>query len=135
MGDNSPLKRSRLIAVIAAAAALAALLIYRLRGPEGAEGSPSRELTAGAASVDSASLLSPSAPRVSAPQAAAAASEAASVSKPPGEIEPPGHKGGDYPVDLEQLRAKMLNNLYFVLGAPTDDPAALERRAAEERRY
>jgi hypothetical protein len=48
---------------------------------------------------------------------------------------PPSGDGGAYPVDLEHLRALLPDNLYFRLGAPTDDPALLQERADEERRW
>jgi hypothetical protein len=38
-----------------------------------------------------------------------------------------------YPVDLEGLRARLPNNLYWVLGAPTDDPDTLRQRAERAR--
>jgi hypothetical protein len=37
-----------------------------------------------------------------------------------------------YPVDLDALRARLPDNLYWQLGAPTDDPAVLARRAEIE---
>jgi hypothetical protein len=38
-------------------------------------------------------------------------------------------------VDLDAVRRKMPDNLYFELSAPTKDEAVLERRAAERQRW
>jgi hypothetical protein len=38
------------------------------------------------------------------------------------------------PVDLDTWRAKLPNNRYWELGAPTSDPAVLKRRAEREQR-
>jgi len=48
---------------------------------------------------------------------------------------PPDGEESKYPVDLEHLRSLLPDNLYFRLGAPTDDPAALQARAEEERHW
>lgn len=39
-----------------------------------------------------------------------------------------------YPVDLDDLRARIPNNLYWQLGAPTDDPEVAKMRAARAER-
>jgi hypothetical protein len=39
-----------------------------------------------------------------------------------------------YPVDLDQLRARLPDNAYWQLGAPTEDPEALRERAEHARR-
>lgn len=43
--------------------------------------------------------------------------------------------GNEYPVDLERLRTRLPDNLYWQLGAPTQDPQALQKRAEEEQRW
>ncbi|WP_437832658.1 hypothetical protein [Sorangium sp. So ce1153] len=43
--------------------------------------------------------------------------------------------GSGYPVDLERLRAQLPDNLYWQLGAPTDDPRELQARADEQERW
>lgn len=43
--------------------------------------------------------------------------------------------GRGYPVDLERLRAQLPDNLYWQLGAPTDDPRELQERAEEQKRW
>jgi hypothetical protein len=54
----------------------------------------------------------------------------------PGEAADPGDESGnEYPVDLERLRARIPDNLYWRLGAPTKDPQVLQARAAEEQRW
>lgn len=40
-----------------------------------------------------------------------------------------------HPVDLQVIRAKLPDNLYWRMGAPTRDPAELERRESESRRW
>ncbi|WP_248913842.1 hypothetical protein [Polyangium aurulentum] len=71
----------------------------------------------------------PPAPRGPVGDDAGAAPEAQASAAPPSGDE------ARYPVDLEHLRALLPDNLYFRLGAPTDDPATLQARAEEERRW
>lgn len=40
-----------------------------------------------------------------------------------------------YPVDLDALRERLPDNLYWRMGAPTDDPDLLRQRAAERDRW
>lgn len=47
----------------------------------------------------------------------------------PSESDPIGSAGA-YPVNLEALRARLPNNRYWTLGAPTSDPAIAKARAA-----
>lgn len=49
--------------------------------------------------------------------------------------DPGDETGNEYPVDLERLRARIPDNLYWRLGAPTKDPQALAARAEEEKRW
>jgi hypothetical protein len=51
------------------------------------------------------------------------------------EIDPGDESGNEYPVDLERLRARIPDNLYWILGAPTQDPQALRTRAQEQQRW
>lgn len=48
---------------------------------------------------------------------------------------PPGFdpRRGEYPVKLDALRARMPDNLYWRVAAPTNDPELLAARAARER--
>lgn len=122
--------RSRRVTVIAvsAVAALVLLLISRaaLRGSGGSES------------------------RTNAREEVPAAALPLALGAPLGVTEPSGQDAGagfaplpmadaeilsnPYPMDLERLRARLPNNLYWELGAPTADPAVLQRRAEEERR-
>ena len=51
------------------------------------------------------------------------------------EADPGDESGNEYPVDLERLRARIPNNLYWLMGAPTKDPGALQARAEAEQRW
>jgi hypothetical protein len=51
------------------------------------------------------------------------------------EGEPSALDRAAYPVDLERLREKLPDNLYFRLGAPTEDTDILAAREEEERRW
>ncbi|WP_156338362.1 hypothetical protein [Chondromyces crocatus] len=59
------------------------------------------------------------------------ATEGAPGAPPAGEIT----TDGEYPVDLAALRTRMPDNLYWLLGAPTEDPAVLQQRSEEEVRW
>ncbi|XXF79955.1 hypothetical protein P2318_09455 [Myxococcaceae bacterium GXIMD 01537] len=48
---------------------------------------------------------------------------------------PPDEAPAQYPVDLESLRARIPDNLYWKLGAPTKDEAEERRRAEDEARW
>jgi hypothetical protein len=84
------------------------------------------------------------APAVAAPHAAGAparpsldsqardAGEDVSITRPPPGLASAG--APDDPVDLNRLRARLPDNLYWTLGAPTDDPAVLAARRERERR-
>ncbi|MBE4748393.1 hypothetical protein G4177_09455 [Corallococcus sp. ZKHCc1 1396] len=48
---------------------------------------------------------------------------------------PPEEPSGPYPVDLEALRAKLPDNLYWETGVPTTEPAELRRRAEVEAKW
>ena len=63
------------------------------------------------------------------PLPAPAGSDAAEDGRQPG-LDP----NWEYPVELERLRARMPDNLYWRLGAPTSDPALLAEREQHRRR-
>jgi hypothetical protein len=46
---------------------------------------------------------------------------------------PPLESPAAYPVNLEELRRRLPENLYWTLGAPTDDQAVLRQRAERAR--
>ncbi|MCY1046216.1 hypothetical protein OV208_33210 [Corallococcus sp. bb12-1] len=48
---------------------------------------------------------------------------------------PQEEPSGPYPVDLEALRAKLPDNLYWETGVPTKEPAELRRRAEVEAKW
>ncbi|WNZ60230.1 PAS domain-containing sensor histidine kinase [Myxococcus sp. MxC21-1] len=56
------------------------------------------------------------------------------LTRPPEEV-PDDNAPKVHPVDLQVIRAKLPDNLYWRMGAPTQDPAELERREAESRRW
>lgn len=47
----------------------------------------------------------------------------------------PQEEPGPYPVDLEAVRAKLPDNLYWETGVPTKDPEELRRRAEVEGKW
>jgi hypothetical protein len=54
---------------------------------------------------------------------------------PAAAADPGDESGNEYPVDLERLRARIPDNLYWRLGSPTKDPQVLAARAEEEQRW
>lgn len=46
-----------------------------------------------------------------------------------------GEAGNEHPVDLARLRAMIPDNVYWQLGAPTDDPQVLRSREEDEQRW
>lgn len=127
------------IATASAFAAFGALLTSPLPGPDPAARGDGEAVTRGDA------RLSAEAPE-SAPPASPAEQPArqSRPARPAGESPEPTGKddiaGGPaegealVPVDLAALRARMPENLYWELGAPTEDPEIQARRAAEEER-
>ncbi|MCC6556575.1 MAG: hypothetical protein IT372_26750 [Polyangiaceae bacterium] len=77
----------------------------------------------------------PAAAPLDAPRAARGAAPRADPGDDATGADPDPASGGEYPVDLEALRARMPDNLYWLLGAPTDDPMVLQQRAEEEVRW
>jgi len=71
-----------------------------------------------------------------APATAAAASAPDPGSAGPGAADPAESIGGatPYPVDLRALRARLPANRFWLLGAPTSDPAVAKQRAARAER-
>ncbi|WP_426730029.1 hypothetical protein [Myxococcus faecalis] len=49
--------------------------------------------------------------------------------------EPEDEQPKPYPLDLEALRARLPDNLYWELGAPTKDPELIRKREEEARRW
>ena len=81
------------------------------------------------------------------PSAPAPSARAEPVSPPPPPVEPPRPEtvlpdkalefdpARQHPVNLARLRERMPDNLYWKLGAPTEDPEVLRERESEERRW
>ncbi|MFP2934780.1 hypothetical protein ACLESO_58675, partial [Pyxidicoccus sp. 3LG] len=69
--------------------------------------------------------------------AQATAGAVPSLLRPPDATEPPPADDVPqvHPVDLETLRAKLPDNLYWELAAPTKDPEVLQRRDEDTRRW
>ncbi|MET0403467.1 MAG: hypothetical protein ABW123_13730 [Cystobacter sp.] len=85
-----------------------------------------------------------SAPAARPPPAAPFPDAVASVPDEGPDAGPPPDAGGDAtaeeaarpgPVDLESLRARMPDNLYWELGVPSKDPEVLRRREEQARRW
>ena len=91
----------------------------------------------------------PAAPRAAAPVPAPAAGAPAPTAAPTAsagsgavpdllrapEPEPADEAPQLHPVDLETLRAKLPDNLYWELGAPTTNPEVLKRREEDSRHW
>jgi hypothetical protein len=118
------------------AVALGALRLFGgAKGPQHAAGdTPGRaeNLTARTAGSTTAAP----APQAPAPRATAATPESSGDGdgEPGGDEAPAGAVQLVNPVDLAALRDKLPDNLYWQLGAPTEDPEVLGRRREEEER-
>lgn len=133
MSANGRTNKQPLIAMvagIAVAAAGAALFLDRTGVEPGGASAPARQ-ERGAAAEESRARA-PARPPLAEPLAAPGADPGDEPGADPGAE---GAGDGAYPVDLEALRAKMPDNLYWKLGAPTDDPLVLQQRAEEEERW
>lgn len=129
MSKSQRWKALRWIVAIAAAGGLIVLLVDRRGDRHDAKDVPGRE-------ADSPAALSSSPP----PRGALAPAPSAALPSGPEDAEAPAEGPEDepgevYPVDLERLRAKLPDNLYWQLGAPTQDPQVLRLRAEEEHRW
>lgn len=118
-----------MVAGIAVAAAGAALFLDRKEAEPGGASAPAQEEPAAEAKESRSRAPRPRLTAPSAEPGDAPGAEPGGVSG----AEPAGD--GEYPVDLEALRAKMPDNLYWKHGAPTDDPLLLQQRAEEEERW
>jgi hypothetical protein len=138
VGANSRSPSARRYAAIAAALLFAGLLAYlsREKPPSGAE--TASDVKARAPAVDSPAGLPPRPALAPAPPPSGAVAEDPDAAADPdqgGEPDPAYVAGDAYPVDLVKLRAKLPDNLYWQLGAPTQDPQTLQMRAEEEMRW
>lgn len=133
MSEGQRWKALRWIVAIAAALGLIVLLVDRRYDRRDAKDVAGRE-------VDSPAGLSSSGASPPPRGAPALAPSAAVPSSGPDDAEAPSEgpedePGEAYPVDLGRLRAKLPDNLYWQLGAPTQDPQVLQMRAEEEHRW
>jgi hypothetical protein len=130
--------RSRALWWIASALALVllAFLVTRPTGEQRAAGDTGREASVAAPNAEStpgARTLNASA-RPSGPAVEEGDGDDESGGEPDREEAPPGAVPVVYPVNLEALRARLPDNLYWQLGAPSEDAEILARRADEEER-
>ena len=112
-----------LVALAAAALVTIVVMVWRRGEP------PADEAAAPAPAADSSAFT----PHGEQPGLPAAAPDA-DPTAPPG-ADPDDRRGNEYPVDLERLRARIPDNVYWRMGAPTTDPQALQVRAEEEQRW
>jgi hypothetical protein len=129
---RAPARKNRLPALAAlAAAALAGVVLLVVIGsrPPAPDLTPEPPAGPAAAGADTPGFT-PQAERPGLSGDTGGADPAAGA-----EVDPGDESGNEYPVDLERLRARIPDNLYWRLGAPTKDPAALQARAEEEQRW
>src|SRR5262249_28106731 len=104
----------------------------RSEGPEASV--PARAVEA-SAPVTSVPAPPPAVPDVASPVAAAEPPDAGAGSAWAPDVVPASDTPAVYPVDLEALRARIPDNLYWKIGAPTKDEQVLRERAREEARW
>jgi hypothetical protein len=126
---RAPARSNRLpwLAALAAAALAAVLLVAVLRGQPRAPDPTTGPAPAGADTTG----FTPQGERPSLAGTGSADTSAAAGA----EADPGDESGNEYPVDIERLRARIPDNLYWRMGAPTKDPRALQARAEEEQRW
>jgi hypothetical protein len=135
MAENARWKGLPWLIAAGAVVGLAVLLAVFLLRPE--PSSPPEVGTPAATSASTSPVASPTpAATASAPVAAQPGGGTVSPYLP----QPPSLPSGDeapqfHPVDLKALRAKLPDNLYWTLGAPTEDVEVLRRRDEETRRW
>lgn len=133
MGAPSRPKGLYWVAAVALAAAIALLLIDPSRGARSPGDEPGREAEPAATLGESPSSPAPRDP--SPGHIGANDRDADAEADPTPGAEPVDLPEGDYVVDLERLRARRPDNLYWRLGEPTKDPQVLQARAEEEQRW
>lgn len=103
----------------------------RSEGPEAS--APSRAVVAPPSAPVAAPP--PAVPDVASPVAAAEPPDAGAGSAWAPDAVAASDTPASYPIDLEVLRARIPDNLYWKLGAPTKDEQVLRERAREEARW
>lgn len=121
------------VVLVAAAAVVVSLALF-LRPGAPPEGAPQgKEAAARPAEPASTKRATPATERDPSPADPAATPE---VEAAPGGGPPPERvPDGDYPVDLMALRKRIPDNLYWQLGAPTQDPIILQQRAEDTQHW
>jgi len=118
------------IAVSVGALAIAAIVIWALARPDrDSETSSNKQAMHGASSGVMTPMTTPQLPGPL-PTTQAGAEAAAGPQIPTEPIDSLAH----YPVDLEDLRARLPDNRYWELGVPTKDPEVARARAERARR-
>jgi hypothetical protein len=131
MGAHARSKGLRWTALAAAAVLLAVALLYFYFLRAGRPAASRQETLASPSSVPGENT--PRGPLPSPGQATPSTSAAAQTASAMSEISPPA--GAVYPVNFEQLRAEIPDNLYWRLGVPTRDPQIIQQRAEEEHKW
>ncbi|HWN70420.1 MAG TPA: hypothetical protein VNM90_22425 [Haliangium sp.] len=131
---RAPARSNRLpwLAALASVTLAAIITVAVLRGKApAADQAP--DVTAPPAGADTSGFT----PQAELPALAADTTDTAeTVDRAAGAEADPGDESADeYPVDLERVRARIPNNLYWLMGAPTKDPQALQARAEAEQRW
>ncbi|HZI09344.1 MAG TPA: hypothetical protein VE153_03070 [Myxococcus sp.] len=122
------------IAATAAVALTAVLLLTSREAPDAPP--PAGEAAAPAPAAPRRPLDSPPPPEAFASPAPGSEALAGAEPKPlPAQVpEPEEAPAKPYPVDMERLREKLPDNLYWEVAAPTKDPDVLKKREAESLR-
>ncbi|MCP3162457.1 hypothetical protein [Myxococcus qinghaiensis] len=133
MSDKAGSKRLGWLAGLAGVALVAAL-VFALSGGEAPPPVPEPETATAPTSPPPVAPV-PSRPAAPTPPPGMTSSVIPEAYRAP---EPGPDVDGEpaaYPLDLEVLRAKLPDNLYWELGAPTKDPELLRKREEETRKW
>ncbi|WP_426753970.1 hypothetical protein [Myxococcus sp. Y35] len=112
--------------IVLALVLVAAALVYALR--------PVAEPVAPEAAAPEPVPASPPVAHAPSPPSHTPAPPPVDLTRPPEPVEDE-NTPKVHPVDLQVIRAKLPDNLYWELAAPTQDPAVLERREAASRHW
>ncbi|QSQ24193.1 hypothetical protein JY651_04265 [Pyxidicoccus parkwayensis] len=88
-----------------------------------------------AAPAAPAAPVADSAPAATPPEPSKPAAGAMAAYLPPPPSVPADQEPQVHPVDLKALRAKLPDNLYWTVAAPTEDPQVLKQRDEDSRRW
>ncbi|WP_428265052.1 hypothetical protein [Haliangium sp.] len=124
-----------LAALFAVAAAVAVIWWQRASGPDAATSGQDGESAQAAPAPDERRPIAQPRPRAPDPNVAAGDTNGDVGAGDPLAAPPAGYGDSEYPVDLEYLRTQIPDNVYWRLGAPTEDPEILRQRQEEEARW